>query len=45
VYLINRIRIIVHDMTHFCVIFFVECRKKLIKVLLIHDVDSLRKKE
>jgi len=31
-------------MTHFIIIFSVECRKKLIHILLIHNVDSLKRK-
>ena len=31
-------------MTNFIIIFFVESRKKLIHILLIHNVDLLKKK-
>jgi len=43
----EQVIIIVHNMTYFIIIFFVECRRKLIYIhlLLIHNAYSLKKKE
>jgi len=35
--------IFVHGMTHYIIISFVECRKKLIHILLNSKVDPLKK--